>query len=233
MRTPLVMILGLVLAPAGFVLILTCTVAPAWRDVAEIPTGATVDEVHHQGLWEICRSVASVRSLSCDLQDDVYFADQIVRIAKGLTIASLVVSAGGILLASFGVRCWTEPPRPAIVGVAGLILVAGGILILIPVSWYTDQLNQIPNTVGGNKLTVGYAAVLGFIGGGLIIIGGFALMFSFGMLRKSKSPALKNYHARSTTQPADKHQTGIASPISVINVPPANTSSAPPWDTDF
>ncbi|XP_072137245.1 claudin-23-like [Mobula birostris] len=232
MRTPLVMILGLVLAPAGFVLILTCTVAPAWRDVAEIPNGA-VDEVHRQGLWEICRAVASVRSLSCNLQDDIYFADQIVRIAKGLSIASLVVSAGGILVASFGVRCWTQPPRPAIVGVAGLILVAGGVLILIPVSWYTDQLNQIPNTVGGNRLTVGYAVVLGFIGGSLVIIGGIALTFSFGMLRKSKSPALKNYYPKSTAQPAYKHRTGIANPVSVIDAPAANTSSLNPWDADL
>ncbi|XP_051876025.1 claudin-23-like [Pristis pectinata] len=232
MRTPVVMILGLVFGPVGFVLILTCTVAPAWRDVTEIPGGSR-DEVHHQGLWEICKDLQSVRELSCHIQDDAYFADQVISIARGLTIASLVVSAAGILVASWGVRCWTDASSPAIAGVGGIILVLGGVLTLIPVSWYTDRLKQIPNSVAGTRLTVGYAVVLGFIGGSLTVIGGVTLMFSFGKLRKSKSPAFKDYYPKSSAQPANRYPTGISNPITVIDVPPSNGTTATPWDDDL
>lgn len=232
MRTPMVMILGLICAPVGYVLILTCTVAPNWRDVAEIPTGS-LDEVHHQGLWEICRDRQSVRELSCGQQDDVYFNDQVISIARGLSIASLVVSAAGILLASWGVRCWTETPSPAIAGAGGIILLIGGVLMLIPVSWYTDRLNQIPNTVAGARLTVGYAVVLGFVGGCLIAIGGICLMFSFGKLRRRKRSTFENYYPKSAAKPANRYPTGISNPIAVVDVPPSVRTSTTPWDDDL
>ncbi|XP_067838356.1 claudin-23-like [Heptranchias perlo] len=232
MRTPVVMILGVVLAPAGYVLILTCTVAPAWRDVTEIPSGA-LDEIHHQGLWEICRDLQSVRQLSCGLSDDAYFDHQVISIARGLMIASLVVSAAGILVASWGVRCWAEFPNHAIAGGGGIILVIGGVLTLIPVSWYTDQLRQIPNTVAGAELTVGYALVLGFIGGSLIVIGGIHLMFSFGKLCKSTSSPAKKYYPKGSTLPQNRYPTGISNPVTVTDAPYTSRSTPAPWDDDL
>ncbi|XP_069780977.1 claudin-23-like [Narcine bancroftii] len=232
MRTPVTMILGLVFAPGGFVLLLTCLVAPAWRDVTEIPNGA-LDEVHHQGLWEICRDLQSVRELSCSLQDDAYFNDRVISLARGLTIASLVVSAAGILVASWGVRCWTSIPHYGLAGAGGVILVIGGVLVLIPVSWYTDRLNQIPNSVGGQRLSVGYAVILGFIGGCLIVFGGISLMLSFGKLRKSKRPSFKHHFAKSPAQPAIRYPAGISNPITVVDIPPSRRNSPTPWDDDL
>ncbi|XP_078253041.1 claudin-23-like [Rhinoraja longicauda] len=232
MRTPMVMILGLILGPVGYVLILTCTVAPAWRDVTEIPTGSQ-DEVHHQGLWEICRDLQSVRELSCGQQDDAYFNDQVISIARGLSIASLVVSAAGILAASWGVRCWTETPSPAMAGAGGVILAIGGVLMLIPVSWYTHRLNQIPNTVAGARLTVGYATVLGFVGGCLVVFGGISLMFSFGTLKRRKSSAFENHYPKRAAQPANRYPTGISNPIAVVDVPPSGRTTTTPWDDDL
>uniref|UniRef100_UPI00398EF311 claudin-23-like n=1 Tax=Pristiophorus japonicus TaxID=55135 RepID=UPI00398EF311 len=232
MRTPAVMILGLVLSPVGYVLILTSTVAPAWRDVADIRNGAR-DEIHHQGLWEICRDLQSVRELTCGQSDDAYFQHRAISVARGLMIASLVVSAAGLLLASWGVRCWTDTPNHAGAGAGGLVLLAGGVLTLIPVSWYTHQLQQIPNTVAGTQLSVGYAVVLGFIGGSLIIIGGIHLTFSFGKLNKSKSPAGKKYYPKSSAQPGSRYPAGISNPVTVIDLPQHSRSTPAPWDDDL
>ncbi|XP_067886525.1 claudin-23-like [Heterodontus francisci] len=232
MRTPVVMILGLVCAPSGYVLILTCIAAPAWRDVSSIPNGA-LDEIHHQGLWEICKDEQSVRELTCGLSDDAYFDYQVISIARGLMIASMVVSAAGILVATFGVRCWTDIPSYPITGVGGIILVIGGTLTLIPVSWYTDRLKVIPNTAAGTELAVGYAVVLGFVGGSLIVIAGINLMFSFGKLVKRKSPAEKNYHPKSSTYPGSRYPTGISNPVTVIDLPQSIHSAPAPWDDDL
>ncbi|XP_048450980.1 claudin-23-like [Rhincodon typus] len=232
MRTPAVMILGLVLAPSGYVLIVTCLAAPAWRDVSGIPNGAR-DEVHHQGLWEICKDEQSVRELTCGLADDAYFNDQVLSIARGLMIASLVVSAAGILVSAFGVRCWTDIPSYKVAGVGGIILMIGGILTLIPVSWYTNRLRQIPNTVAGTELNVGYAVILGFVGGSLIVIGGISLLFSFGMLAESKSPANKTYYPKSPAYPASRYPTGITNPVTVIDLPVSSRPTPAPWDADL
>ncbi|XP_043530320.1 claudin-23-like [Chiloscyllium plagiosum] len=232
MRTPAVMILGLVLSPAGYVLVITCLAAPAWRDVSGIPNGA-LDEVHHQGLWEICKDEQSVRELTCGLADDSYFNDPVLAIARGLMIASLVVSAAGILVTTFGVRCWTDIPHYRVAGVGGIILVLGGILTLIPVSWYTHLLRQIPNTVGGTDLNVGYAVVLGFVGGSLITIAGIHLMFSFGKLLERHSPANKTYYPTAPAYPASRYPTGITNPVTVIDLPVSSRSTSTPWDADL
>ncbi|XP_078070270.1 claudin-23-like [Mustelus asterias] len=232
MRTPVVMILGLVFAPSGYVLILTCIVAPAWRDVSGIPNGA-LDEIHHQGLWEICKDEQSVRELTCGQSDDAYFNYQVISIARGLMIASMVVSAAGLLVTTLGVRCWTEVPNYTVSGVGGIILVIGGSLTLIPVSWYTDRLRQIPNTALGTQLSVGYAVVLGFIGGCLIVIAGIHLLFSFGKSFKGKTPAEKNYYPKSSAYPASKYPTGISNPVTVIDLPQNSPSTPNPWDDDL
>eukprot|EP00062_Callorhinchus_milii_P007575 gi/632949351/ref/XP_007890108.1/ PREDICTED: claudin-23-like [Callorhinchus milii] len=125
MRTPPVMILGLVLSPAGFVLILVSTVAPAWRDVSNIPTDA-LDTVLHQGLWEICREKESVRETTCGVADVAYFQHQVLGLSRGLMIAGLVVTALGVLLSSLGVRCWTQHPNLAVSGAGGVVLGSGG-----------------------------------------------------------------------------------------------------------
>ncbi|GCB68488.1 claudin-23-like [Scyliorhinus torazame] len=232
MRTPVVMILGLVLAPSGYVLILTCIVAPAWRDVAGIPTAA-VDEIHHQGLWEICKDEQSVRELSCNLNDDAYFNYRVIAIARGLMIASMVVSAAGILVTTVGVRCWTDEPSYPLSGVGGVILVAGGALTLIAVSWYTDRLQQIPNSAAGTRLTVGYAAVLGFVGGCLIVIAGIHLLFSFGKSCESKTPAEKKYYPKSSAYPAGRYPAGLSNPVAVIDLPQRSPPTPTPWDADL
>ncbi|XP_078426396.1 claudin-23-like [Cetorhinus maximus] len=232
MRTPPVMILGLVLSSSGYVLILTCIVAPAWRDVSNIPAGSR-DEIHHQGLWEICKDEVSVRQLTCGQSDDAYFNSQVISIARGLMIASMVVSAAGILVTTLGVRCWTDIPNYTVSGVGGIVLVTGGALTLIPVSWYTHQLKQIPNTVEGAVLTVGYATVLGFIGGGLIVAAGIHLMFSFGESFKNKTPAKTNYYPKSAAYPASRYPTGISNPVTVIDLPTTTPSAPTPWDDDL
>ncbi|XP_068089811.1 claudin-23 [Hyperolius riggenbachi] len=183
MRTPTVMIIGMVLAPCGLVLDLTSTVAPAWR----ILTGLNLkpsDVENHQGLWDICQvssgSANTNQNQLCGQSDTAYFSTQVVQVARGMMIASLVVTAVGIALASWGVRCWEEMPHFIIAGIGGIVIFISGLLCLIPISYYNYNMYSLVTTDStATAIYVGYCLVLGYLGSCMEIIGGFSLMLSF------------------------------------------------------
>ncbi|XP_059395626.1 claudin-23-like [Carassius carassius] len=179
MRTPGIFIVGMVLAPCGWVLELTSTVAPAWRTINNIP-GEPSDLVLQQGLWDICRTSTSSRDIQCNQQDTQYFSAQIIQIARALMLSSLILNLIGIGVASAGVRCWTEKPHWTVAGVGGLLIFISGVLTIIPVSWYTHIMNSIFST--STDVRVGYCLVLGFIGGIMEVLGG--LVMSLGLCRR-------------------------------------------------
>ncbi|XP_046947861.1 claudin-23 [Lynx rufus] len=181
MRTPVVMTLGMVLAPCGLLLNLTATLAPGWRLVKGF-LNQPVDLELYQGLWDICREQTS-RERQCG-QPDVwgYFEAELVLAARGLMVTSLAATALGLLLASLGVRCWQERPRFALAGLSGVVLFAAGLLSLIPVSWYNHFLEDrtvLPADASPVTVHVSYSLVLGYLGSCLLLLGGFSLALSF------------------------------------------------------
>ncbi|XP_007446151.1 PREDICTED: claudin-23 [Lipotes vexillifer] len=181
MRTPVVMILGMVLAPCGLLLTLTGTLTPGWRLVKGF-LDQPVDVVLYQGLWDMCREQSSSER-QCGQPDDLgYFAADPVRVARGLMITSLAATALGLLLATLGVRCWQDEPHFALAGLSGVVLFAAGLLSLIPVSWYNHFLADravLPAQSSPVTVQVGYSLVLGYLGSCLLLLGGFSLALSF------------------------------------------------------
>ncbi|KAJ1204821.1 hypothetical protein NDU88_000259 [Pleurodeles waltl] len=205
MRTPAVMIVGLVLAPCGLVLALTCTFAPDWRVQSKIPNEA-VDFVEHQGIWDICSEVESTHQRTCGLTRADYYSQPEVQGARGLMISSMVVTLLGVVLSSLGVRCWQDEPSYTLAGCGGLVVFASGVLSLVAASWYNHRLDVLPGSTTGSTLAVGYALVLGYIGSCFELIGGFALALS---LVRSCQDALR---ARAKASPAAKYYSNSQAP---------------------
>ncbi|XP_066430306.1 claudin-23 [Eleutherodactylus coqui] len=178
MRTPTVMIIGMVLAPCGLVLNLTSTVAPAWRTLSSLVNRPT-DVILTQGIWDICQETTTNQNEQCGVQNSDYFSQQVVQVARALMIISLVVNSLGIALASWGVRCWEDVPHFLISGFGGLVIFLSGILSLIPIAWYNNRMYNMPAPDQQQNTAVGYALVLGYLGSCLEIIGGFSLMLCF------------------------------------------------------
>lgn len=177
MRTPAVMIVGLVLCPCGLLLTLISTLTPCWRQLSGI-TNKPPDLVYQQGIWDLCQESQSSRQRQCGLADDLgYFSQQPVQVAKGLMIPSLVVTVLGLVVAALGVRCWQEKPHYLLAGISGTILFASGLMSLIPVAWYNHYLSALP-APAANAQEVGYSLVLGYLGSCLELIGGFSLALS-------------------------------------------------------
>ncbi|KAM4635256.1 claudin-23-like [Polymixia lowei] len=174
LRTPGILIFGMVLAPCGWILNLTATVAPNWRTIHAIPN-EPVDLIIQQGIFDICRAFDSSREIECNQQDTTYFNNQIIEIAQGLMVASLIVTLIGLAVAIPGVRCWRNSPNWTIAGLGGILIFLSGVMTIIPISWYTHIMDSITTATPTTDVRVGFCIVLGYIGGIFEILGGFVM----------------------------------------------------------
>ncbi|XP_061590338.1 claudin 23a [Cololabis saira] len=175
MRTPGILIFGMVMAPCGWILDLTATVAPNWRTLHNVPDRPQ-DEITQQGIWDICVASSTNTRTQCGQDDPTYFSNQLIPVAQGLMVASLVVTLIGLAVAIPGVRCWRDKPQWKVAGLGGLLIFCSGVLTLIPIAWYTHILEEITSETSRNDVRVGYCIVLGYIGGIFEVLGG-AVMF--------------------------------------------------------
>lgn len=173
-RTPGILIFGMVLSPCGWVLDLTATVAPNWRTLHGV-TNQPSDYVLQQGIWDICATTTSSTRNDCGQVDTPYFANQIIEIAQGMMVASLVVTLVGLAVAIPGVRCWKTTPNWTTAGLGGLLIFCSGVLTIIPIAWYTHIINELNTTTTSTEIRVGYCIVLGYIGGIFEVLAGFVM----------------------------------------------------------
>ncbi|XP_038154921.1 claudin-23-like [Cyprinodon tularosa] len=175
MRTPGILIFGMVMAPCGWVLNLVTTVAPNWRTLQDFPN-LPPDRVIEQGIWDICIAATATERQQCGQEDTTYFGNDIIEISQGLMLGSLIVTLIGICVAIPGVRCWTDrAPNWAVCTCAGFLIFISGVLTLIAVSWYTHIIDEITTETPLLGVRAGYCLVLGFIGGIFEVLGGFVM----------------------------------------------------------
>ncbi|XP_028273295.1 claudin-23-like [Parambassis ranga] len=174
LRTPGIFIFGMVMAPCGWILDLTATVAPNWRTLHSVPNSPS-DQIIEQGIWDICKSFTTSSSRQCNQQDTTYFNEQIIDIAQGLMVASLVVTLLGLAVAIPGVRCWRDRPNWTVAGLGGLLIFCSGVMTIIPIAWYTHILTNVKTVTPLIDVRVGYCIVLGYIGGIFEVLGGFVM----------------------------------------------------------
>ncbi|XP_056323058.1 claudin 23a [Danio aesculapii] len=232
MRTPGILIFGMVMAPCGWVLDLTSTVATNWRTVNNVP-GFSTDMVVGQGIWDSCLTYTSSRTQTCNQQgnDQIYFTSQIIPIAQGMMIASLIVTALGLVVATPGVRCWREKPRWILAALGGLLIFCSGVLAIIPIAWYTHIMTSINSTMVIRSTTttpdirVGYCIILGYIGGIMEVLGGFVMFIGIcsccGGRNRGEKPEPKT-RERPVTRPTAQPRSYRPRTVS-----PSNSSSVP------
>ncbi|XP_049415844.1 claudin 23a [Epinephelus fuscoguttatus] len=174
LRTPGILIFGMVLSPCGWILDLTATVAPNWRTLHDIPN-TPENEFIQQGIWDICRATSTNTRAECNLQDTTYFGNQIIEVAQGLMVASLIVTLIGLAVAIPGVRCWKDRPNWTVAGLGGLLIFLSGVMTIIPIAWYTHILDDVSTVTPRISVRVGYCIILGYIGGIMEILAGFVM----------------------------------------------------------
>ncbi|XP_026195811.1 claudin-23 [Anabas testudineus] len=230
MRTPGILIFGLVMAPCGWVLDLTATVAPNWRTLSNIPNTPSSQFIE-QGIWDICIASTVSQSPTCGQQDTAYFGNQIVKAGQGLMVASLLVTLLGLAVAIPGVRCWTNNPNWVLSGFSGLLIFLSGVMAIIPLSWYSYSYTNISTASPQTSVAVGYCIYLGFIGGIFEVVGGFVMLIGFCRCcggRNRGERRVEDIRARFNQQPAQTRPTYV--PRS--NRPRSSASSSVPYSRD-
>ncbi|XP_067289029.1 claudin 23a [Pseudorasbora parva] len=234
MRTPGILIFGMVLAPCGWILDLTSTVAPNWRTINAL-ANQPVDMVVEQGIWDICNTYTTSRSQQCNQRtnDQTYFNNQIIPVAQGMMIASLIVTLLGLAVATPGVRCWKDRPRWILASLGGLLIFCSGVLAIIPVAWYTYLLNSLNSTsvkrdpTRPDDIRVGYCIVLGYIGGIMEVLGGLVMFIGIcsccGGRNRGEKPRTNT--GRPAGRPADRSM-NRPTPLPRVTVPRSYTSES-------
>uniref|UniRef100_A0A3B4AEP4 Uncharacterized protein n=1 Tax=Periophthalmus magnuspinnatus TaxID=409849 RepID=A0A3B4AEP4_9GOBI len=173
-RTPGILIFGMVLSPCGWILDLTATVAPNWRTLTGFSNQPS-DYVLQQGIFDICATTTSSTRNDCGQPDTLYYQNEIINVAQGLMVASLVVTLIGLAVAIPGVRCWRTTPNWTVAGLGGILIFCSGVMTIIPISWYTHILNDLNTTSVASEIRVGYCIILGYIGGIFEVLAGFVM----------------------------------------------------------
>ncbi|XP_063079931.1 claudin-23 [Engraulis encrasicolus] len=236
MQTPTSMVMGIVFAPLGLVLVFTAAITPQWREgQVQVYTGpggslgalGSITGIRaggdgllllrSDGLWETCLQVAHSELKKCWPVSGPYERDRRVRSAQGLVLASLFMCGAGIVLASVGVRCWTDLPLRGIAAAGGLLVAMAGLLSIAALGLYTHNLlslgneDQLGSGVAQQKLPVVHRDVprltlrpagslyFGWVGGWVQVLGGAALMLSFKRPRLS-CPTCPRRHPVDSTE---------------------------------
>lgn len=232
LRTPGILIFGMVLAPCGWVLNLTATVAPNWRTISNI-NNIPADQYYEQGIFDICIASTLTTTLHCGQTDNTYYQNRIIQPAQGLMVASLVVTIIGIAVAIPGVRCWKDRPNWVVAGFGGLLIFCSGVLTIIPISWYTYSPPNIttPNiNTASVTQRVGYCIVLGYIGGIFEILGGFVMFIGICRCCGGKNRGeVRVEEVSSRTQPKRPER---RVDVPTINRAPSRASSSVPYSRD-
>ncbi|KAJ1176287.1 hypothetical protein NDU88_001569 [Pleurodeles waltl] len=196
-------VLGLALAPMGWVLLLAATVTPQWREVPQRP-GHPWDVAFFDGLWESCTETSSApsgRRWQCQPIPEELSVSWLMHLLRSLTVLSLLGSLVSYLLANLGARWWSNTSIPVLTGSAGLGLVVCGVVYLGAVSYMAHLVllslvsSQVPER---DKFSMGTCLYLGWAGGSAEVLAGIALLLSFRQRHKRTIP-----RAPETATPCD------------------------------
>lgn len=206
MQTPASMLMGVVFAPLGLVLMFTAAITPQWREgharlgVAGRGGATELLLLRSDGLWESCLQVVHSEVKECWPVSGSYQRDARVRMVQGMVLSSLFLCGAGILLASVGVRCWTDIPLRSVAAAGGLLVALAGMLSLAALVVYTRHLSklgiEVDSTVSETQglnvhkppwLTLHPAGSLyfGWVGAWVQVLGGAALLFGFKSMKCS------------------------------------------------
>ncbi|KAJ8336473.1 hypothetical protein SKAU_G00376930 [Synaphobranchus kaupii] len=174
--------LGFSLAGVGAVGVVVICALPMWKVTAFIAASIVTSQVFWEGLWMNC-VLQSTGHMQCKAYDSLLALPRDLQAARALVVLAIAVSVVGALLGFAGGRCTNFLRRNAAskarvaIG-SGVAFIAAGILCLIPVCWTASTLvtgfyNPLVPT--GQKGELGAALYVGWMAGGLLVLGGAIL----------------------------------------------------------
>lgn len=175
---------GQIISFIGFVGIsVTCGI-PMWRVTSFIGANIVTGQIVWDGLWMNC-VMQSTGQMQCKLNESLMSLSRDLQAARALVIISLIFGFIGFIVSFIGAKCTgcikSDSSKAKVVILAGCLIIASAILILIPVCWsaavtITDF--QSPLTLNTQKREIGAAIYIGWASAAILLIGGIILTTS-------------------------------------------------------
>ncbi|XP_033920144.1 claudin-19-like [Melopsittacus undulatus] len=183
MASPCLQICSLLLALAGFTILLVTTMSNRWK-VSDAGTVLVTTDWISEGLWMDC-AVPAARSLQCKKFLYMLSSDTYVQACRALMIASIVLGFIAAVLSLLGLKCTKiglsdEDGKMKFAVTGGFLFILGGLCSMVAVSWYAAMITAqfFDPLYAGTKYEIGDALYLGWAGSVLCMLGGILLTCS-------------------------------------------------------
>nr|XP_023673814.1 claudin-4-like [Paramormyrops kingsleyae] len=174
-------ILGISLAILGWVgVIITCAL-PMWKVSAFTGVNIVTAHIIWEGIWMSC-VVQNSGQTECKAYDSMLALSSDLQAARALICIAMVTGTAGLILTAVGGKCTNIVAGSSLKGkaskLASLVLIATGLLCLVPVSWtassitkdfYNPMLTDAQRRELGASLYIGWGASILFILGGVLL----------------------------------------------------------------
>uniref|UniRef100_A0A8C5MCR0 Claudin n=1 Tax=Leptobrachium leishanense TaxID=445787 RepID=A0A8C5MCR0_9ANUR len=184
MASMAIQLLGFSVALIGFIGTIVATVLPHWWRTAHVGTNIITAVAYMKGLWMEC-VWHSTGIYQCQVHQSLLALPHDLQIARGMMVSSCILSVLSCVVSVFGMKCTQcakgSSSKMFIAVLGGSCFIFAGLLCLIPVAWTTNDVVQTfynPALPYGMKYEIGQALYIGFISGGLTVIGGIILLTS-------------------------------------------------------
>ncbi|NWW94967.1 CLD19 protein, partial [Rhynochetos jubatus] len=176
-------IYALLLALAGFTILLVTTMSNRWK-ISDTGTVLVPADWISEGLWMDC-AVVALGSIQCKKFLYMLASDTHVQACRALMIASILLGFIATVLSLLGLKCTKvglsdeeEKMKFAVTG--GFLFILGGLCSMVAVSWYAAMVTAqfFDPLYAGTKYELGDALYLGWAGSVLYMLGGILLTCS-------------------------------------------------------
>ncbi|XP_008330758.1 claudin-4-like [Cynoglossus semilaevis] len=174
--------LGSALCLLGWAGVIFSCLLPMWRVTAFVGSTIVTSQTIWEGIWMTC-VVQSTGQIQCKPYESLLALTADLQAARALMVLAIVTGAVGLILAFIGGKCTRfldeeEAAKGKVAVAAGAVLIATGLLCLIPTSWaagavvrkfYSASIDAQRRELGA-CLYIGWgASILLMLGGGLFI----------------------------------------------------------------
>ncbi|XP_056094603.1 claudin-8-like [Rhinichthys klamathensis goyatoka] len=202
-------LLALCLGIIGLIGTVAVTGLPMWKVTAFIGENIIVMETRWEGLWMTCFRQANIH-MQCKAYDSLLFLPPDLQASRGLTCSALALSALGLLVSLFGLRCTSclkdQPRVKSTFAIAsGAMQILASVCVIIPVSWTAHAIIRDfynPLLVDAQRRELGEALYIGWVTSAFLMASGVIFLCrrvgpksgsSFYSHRQVNKPALNRF----------------------------------------
>ncbi|XP_012727526.1 claudin-4 [Fundulus heteroclitus] len=190
----------------GLIGTIVCCALPLWKVSAFIGNNIVTAQEQQEGLWMQCVK-QSTGQQQCKVYDSMLELSSDLQAARAMIIISCMLSGLSVLVlfcgADFTTCVQNEDAKPKICLVAGVGLLLGGLLAIIPVSWsahITVRDFNNPLILAAQKREMGASIYIGWAAAVLMILAG-GLLCCFSRPKSGGSGGTAKYYSNGASAP--------------------------------